>query len=75
MDCRNNYKKVNFVRYADDFIITAMDEKTATEIKLLMKVFLEIRGQKGICPVCNRSMDIEEERDLIHIIPIKNGGK
>ena len=27
IDCRNNYKKVNFVRYADDFIITAMDEK------------------------------------------------
>jgi RNA-directed DNA polymerase len=36
--------KVNFVRYADDFIITANSEETAREIKDLIIAFLEERG-------------------------------
>ena len=36
--------KVNFVRYADDFIVTADSEDTAKEIEELIKSFLEERG-------------------------------
>jgi RNA-directed DNA polymerase len=36
--------KVNFVRYADDLIVTADSEKTAHDIKNLLKTFLKERG-------------------------------
>jgi RNA-directed DNA polymerase len=36
--------RVNFVRYADDFIITANSEETAREIKELIVAFLQERG-------------------------------
>lgn len=38
--------KVNIVRYADDFIITANSKETAEEIKNLVSHFLEKRGLK-----------------------------
>jgi RNA-directed DNA polymerase len=38
------YCKVNFVRYADDFVVTADSEETANEIKDLLKTFLRERG-------------------------------
>lgn len=38
------YCKVNFVRHADDFVVTADSEKTANEIKYLLKTFLKERG-------------------------------
>lgn len=43
----NHYRaktKVNFVRYADDFIVTAASKKIAQEVKVLIAEFLEIRG-------------------------------
>jgi len=43
----NHYRaktKVNLVRYADDFIITANSRETAEEIKCLVSEFLESRG-------------------------------
>src|SRR5659263_547127 len=36
--------KVNFVRYADDFIVTAKTEEIAKEVKELIKDFLKGRG-------------------------------
>lgn len=36
--------KVNFVRYADDFIVTANSEETAQEIREIIIVFLKERG-------------------------------
>ena len=39
-----NPHKVNFVRYADDFIVTAVSEETAEEIAELIKGFLKERG-------------------------------
>lgn len=36
--------KVNFVRYADDFIVTANTEEIAKEVKELIKDFLKERG-------------------------------
>jgi RNA-directed DNA polymerase len=36
--------KVNFVRYADDFIVTAKTEEIAKEVKELIKDFLKERG-------------------------------
>jgi len=41
---RYNLHKVNFVRYADDFIVTANSEETAKEIAELIKEFLKARG-------------------------------
>jgi RNA-directed DNA polymerase len=38
------YCKVNFIRYADDLIVTADSEETANEIKDLLKTFLKERG-------------------------------
>ena len=43
----NHYRaktKVNLVRYADDFIITANSRETAEELKLIVSTFLESRG-------------------------------
>jgi len=39
-----NFKKVNFVRYADDFIVTADSDETAKEIVGVIKPFLKKRG-------------------------------
>lgn len=39
-----NFKKVNFVRYAYDFIVTVDSEETAREIKELIGTFLKERG-------------------------------
>lgn len=36
--------KVNFVRYCDDFVVTADSEDTVKEIKDLVKIFLKERG-------------------------------
>ncbi len=36
--------KVNFCRYADDFVVTAKTEEIAKEVKELIKVFLKDRG-------------------------------
>jgi RNA-directed DNA polymerase len=43
----NHYRaktKVNLVRYADDFIITANSKETAEELKIIVSEFLEVRG-------------------------------
>ena len=49
-----NPRKVNFLRYADDFFVTADSEKTAKEIKELIEVFLKERG-----------LELSEEKTLI----------
>jgi RNA-directed DNA polymerase len=46
--------KVNFSRYADDFIVTAKTEEIAKEVKELIKVFLKDRG-----------LELSEEKTLI----------
>ncbi len=46
--------KVNFVRYADDFIVTANTEEIAKEVKELIKVFLKDRG-----------LELSDEKTLI----------
>jgi len=52
-----NPKKVNFLRYADDFIVTADSEKTAKEIMELIELFLKDRG-----------LELSEEKTLITYI-------
>jgi len=49
-----NPKKVNFLRYADDFIVTADSEETAKEIMELIELFLKERG-----------LELSEEKTLI----------
>jgi RNA-directed DNA polymerase len=49
-----NPRKVNFLRYADDFFVTADSEETAKEIKELIEVFLKERG-----------LELSEEKTLI----------
>ncbi|MBW6519267.1 MAG: group II intron reverse transcriptase/maturase [ANME-2 cluster archaeon] len=51
---RHNPHKVNFVRYADDFIVTADSEETAKEIAELIKSFIKERG-----------LELSEEKTLI----------
>ncbi len=46
--------KVNFVRYADDFIVTAKTEEIAKEVKGLIKDFLKDRG-----------LELSDEKTLI----------
>lgn len=46
--------KVNFARYADDFIVTAKTEEIAKEVKELIKVFLKERG-----------LELSDEKTLI----------
>jgi RNA-directed DNA polymerase len=50
----SNKHKVNFVRYADDFIVTANTEEIANEIKGLIKDFLKDRG-----------LELSDEKTLI----------
>lgn len=45
-DYRSNLKKVNFVRYADDFIVTGDSKETCEEVKRLLEPFLAERGVK-----------------------------
>ncbi len=52
--------KVNFVRYADDFIVTAKTEEIAKEVKELIKAFLKDRG-----------LELSDEKTLI--TQIENG--
>ena len=40
----NNKHKVNFIRYADDFIVTADSKKVALEVKEIIQNFLARRG-------------------------------
>ena len=47
-------KKVNLVRYADDFIVTAADKDTLLEIKAMLTAFLAERG-----------LELSEEKTLI----------
>ncbi|MCD4797782.1 MAG: group II intron reverse transcriptase/maturase, partial [Methanosarcinales archaeon] len=54
MNKYHNKNKVNFVRYADDFIVTAKNEEMATEIKELITNFLEDRG-----------LELSDEKTLI----------
>ncbi|MGL5575326.1 MAG: group II intron reverse transcriptase/maturase [Sarcina sp.] len=49
-----NKHKVNFIRYADDFIITADTEEIAKEIKEEIKSFLNVRG-----------LELSDEKTLI----------
>lgn len=44
IDYRNNSRKVNTIRYADDFVITGDTEETCKEIKEYIKPFLKERG-------------------------------
>lgn len=46
--------KVNYIRYADDFIVTATTQETAREVKELLKTFLAERG-----------LELSEEKTLI----------
>lgn len=46
--------KVNFVRYADDFIVTAKNEEIAKEAKDLIENFLKVRG-----------LELSDEKTLI----------
>lgn len=46
--------KVNFIRYADDFIVTANSEETALEAKEILKKFLKERG-----------LELSEEKTVI----------
>ncbi len=59
----NNYHaakhKVNFARYADDFIVTAKTEEIAKEVKELIKGFLKGRG-----------LELSDEKTLITHIDI-----
>ena len=51
--------KVNFVRYADDFIVTAKTEEIAKEVKELIKDFLKGRG-----------LELSDEKTIITHIDI-----
>ena len=57
---RYNRHKVNFARYADDFIVTADSEKTAEALAELIKRFLKERG-----------LELSEEKT--HITHIADG--
>ena len=46
--------KVNFIRYADDFIVTASTKEIAEEVKILIKGFLSERG-----------LELSDEKTLI----------
>lgn len=39
-----NHKKINFIRYADDFIVTATDKETLVDIQRIIEDFLLKRG-------------------------------
>ncbi len=39
-----NHKKINFIRFADDFIVTATDKETLVDIQRILEEFLAQRG-------------------------------
>ena len=43
-DYRQNIKKVNFIRYADDFVVTGDSEQTCLEVRNVVEWFLIERG-------------------------------
>lgn len=49
-----NKNKVNFTRYADDFVVTADSQETATKIKEMIRQFLTKRG-----------LELSQEKTLI----------
>lgn len=49
-----NAHKVNFIRYADDFIVTAANKEIAEEVKTIIGDFLKTRG-----------LELSEEKTLI----------
>lgn len=51
---RNNKQRVNYTRYADDFVITANSKETLLEIKELLSEYLRERG-----------LELSEEKTLI----------
>lgn len=53
-DRAHKKNKVNFIRYADDFIVTAATKEIAEEVKELLKTFLTERG-----------LELSEEKTLI----------
>ncbi len=44
LSVKYNSHKVHVVRFADDFIVTAFDKETLSEIKIMIEKFLELRG-------------------------------
>ena len=50
----HNQSKVNFIRYADDFIVTANSKEVAEKVKVLMREFLKRRG-----------LELSEEKTVI----------
>ncbi len=54
IDSNHAKYKVNFCRYADDFIVTAKTEEIAKEVKELIKDFLKDRG-----------LELSDEKTLI----------
>lgn len=50
----HNKSKVNLVRYADDFIVTAATKEIAEEAKEIIRTFLQIRG-----------LELSEEKTVI----------
>jgi len=54
IDSNHAKYKVNFCRYADDFIVTAKTEEIAKEVKELIKDFLKYRG-----------LELSDEKTLI----------
>jgi RNA-directed DNA polymerase len=51
---KHQQSKVNFVRYADDFIVTAASEEIAQEAKEIIRAFLKTRG-----------LELSEEKTVI----------
>ena len=43
IDVRNNKKKVHLIKYADDFVVTASDKETLTDIKEMLKAFFRTK--------------------------------
>lgn len=77
--------KVNLVRYADDFIITANSKETAQELKTLISEFLKVRGlelseEKTTIAHINDGFDFlgwtfRKFKDKLIIKPSKNSTK
>lgn len=71
---KNNMRKINIVRYADDFIITGDSEETCKEIKEYIKPFLQERGVQ-LSEEKTRIVNIDEGFDFLGWNFRKYGGK
>ncbi len=71
---RHNPHKVNFVRYADDFIVTADSEETAMDLAELIKEFLTERGLESSVEKTNIT-HIDDGFDFLGWNFRKYGGK